>query len=60
MYVTQWDRVPLPPGTLGQYQPLALGLVSGVLTWISFGIVSRGEHTTQIEATSNIVAFIDR
>ena len=32
-------------------------------TWsagLSLGITSRGEQTTQIEATSNILTFIDR
>ena len=28
--------------------------------WISLGIVSMGEQTIQIEATSNMVTFIDR
>ena len=31
--VTQWGIIPLPPGILGQYQPLVLGLVSWVQAW---------------------------
>ena len=31
--VTHWWWVSLPPGTQGKYQPLALGLVSWVLTY---------------------------
>ena len=54
--VTQWDIVPLPPGILGQYQPLALGLVSWVQAWVS---QAGGEQTTQIEATSNLITFTD-
>ena len=53
--VTQWGIIPLPPGILGQYQPLVL--VSWVQAWV---LQAGGEQTTtQIEATSNFITFID-
>ena len=54
--VTQWGIIPLPPGILGQYQPLALVLVSWVQARVS---QAGGEQTTQIGATSNLITFID-
>ena len=36
--------------TVGQYQPLVLGMVSWVQAWVS---QAGGEQTTQIEFTSN-------
>ena len=58
-YCKQWGIIPLPPGTLGQYQPLALGLVSWVQAWVSQAGGYLGTQTTQRGATSNLITFID-
>ena len=51
----QWGIIPLLPGTLGQYKPLALGLVSLLQAWVSWAGGYLGTQTTQIETTSNLI-----
>ena len=49
----------LPPGILGQYQSLALGLDSWVQASVLWAGGYLGAQTTQIGATSNLITFID-
>ena len=51
----QWGIIPLPPGTLGQYQPIALGLDSLVQARVSRTGGYLGIQTTQIGVTSNLI-----
>ena len=55
IWCKQWGIIPLPPCTLGEYQPLALGLVSLVQAWVSWAGGYLGTQTTQIGATSNLI-----
>ena len=49
----QWGIIPLPPGTMGHYQPLVLGLVSLVLAWVMQAGGYLSTQITQSGATSN-------
>ena len=50
-----WGIIPLPPGTVGQYQPLALDLVSLVQAWMLQAGGYLGAQAIQIRATSNLI-----
>ena len=55
LHCKQWGIIPLPPGTLRQFQPLVLGLDSLVQAWVSQAGGYLGTQTTQIGATSNLI-----